>query len=215
MLIINRKWAGADKFILAGGSYGGFISLEYALVHQDRLLALILRDTWAWGSRGMMQALKAVLTSKRVQVNAERQYKMWTGIMVDDEDFAAGVAEMSALFSPENVVENIQTQKEKENTPKSSIIHAATHNFAFSHNMPRFDIRARLKEITTPALVIVGRYDLVAPVEFSEELAQELSNAKLVIFEKSGHNPAETEPQALQESINGFLAETGMNSTIN
>ena len=40
-----RAHVGADAFVMAGGSYGGFIAMEYALRHSDRLLALVLRDT--------------------------------------------------------------------------------------------------------------------------------------------------------------------------
>jgi proline iminopeptidase len=42
-----RQWVGAERFIMAGGSYGGFISMEYAIRHPERLMALVLRDTSA------------------------------------------------------------------------------------------------------------------------------------------------------------------------
>lgn len=200
----TRKWAGAEKFVLAGGSYGGFISLDYALVHQGRLLGLVLRDTWAWGTRGMMQALKACLVSKRVKVDPERQFRMWTGILRDDEDFAEGVAEMTALFAPNSP--NIDPHAEQENTPRRGNIHAATQNFAFSQNMPRFDVRSRLWEVDVPTLVVVGRHDLIAPLSFSEEIAQGIPKAKLVIFERSGHNPAHDEPEAFQAHISDFVS---------
>src|SRR5947209_7662697 len=40
-----RAHLGFDRFALLGTSYGGFIALEYALRHQDRLTHLILQDT--------------------------------------------------------------------------------------------------------------------------------------------------------------------------
>ena len=42
-----REWIGAEKIIMAGGSYGGFISMEYAIRYPDRVLAMVLRDTSA------------------------------------------------------------------------------------------------------------------------------------------------------------------------
>lgn len=202
-----RQWAGAEKFVLAGGSYGGFISLDYALVHQDKLIALILRDTWAWGARGMMQALKSCLSSTRVVVDPERQYRMWTGILIDDADFAAGVAEMAALFladSPE-----IDPNTRQENTPRRGAIHSATQNFAFASNMPKFDVRHRLGEIAVPTLVIVGRQDLIAPLPFSEEIAKGIPEAELKIFEHSGHNPAHDEPAAFQRCVLEYVSSQG------
>lgn len=202
-----RKWAGAEKFVLAGGSYGGFISLDYALVHQDRLLALILRDTWAWGTRGMMQALKASLTSKRVKVDPERQYRMWTGILIDDQDFVRGVTEMQALFAPDS--EDVDPTVEHENSPSKPNVHAATQNWAFSQNMPKFDVRSRLKEIQVRTFVAVGRHDLITPLEFSEEIARGIPNAELTIFERSGHNPAHDEREEFQARLKVFISSLG------
>src|SRR3984893_3498949 len=40
-----REWAGAEQIVIAGGSYGGFIAMEYAIAYPDRVGAMILRDT--------------------------------------------------------------------------------------------------------------------------------------------------------------------------
>ena len=42
-----RQTLNLGKMVLLGGSYGGFIALEYALAHPENLHALILRDTAA------------------------------------------------------------------------------------------------------------------------------------------------------------------------
>ncbi len=42
-----RQWIGADQVVVAGGSYGGFIAMEYAIAYPDRVRAMILRDTSA------------------------------------------------------------------------------------------------------------------------------------------------------------------------
>jgi len=36
-------------------------------------------------------------------------------------------------------------------------------------------------------LVVVGKEDLVTPVKFSEQLAQGIPNAELVILDRGGH----------------------------
>lgn len=193
---------------MAGGSYGGALALGYALAYPNRVLALILRDTFSWGTATMMHALMISVTSERVTVDPERQYRMWTGVLLDDEDFGAGVAEMSPLFRPANA-SDIKTHKVQENDPRLGKVHAATQNFAFSHNMPRFDIRSRLKEITVPALVIVGRHDVITPVAFSEEIAREIPRAQLAIFENSGHNPAMDETQAFEKLVEEYVSSLG------
>ena len=45
-----RQWIGAEQIVVAGGSYGGFIALEYAVRYPEHVSAIILRDTSADGS---------------------------------------------------------------------------------------------------------------------------------------------------------------------
>jgi proline iminopeptidase len=40
-----REWQDADQVVVADGSYGGFIAMEYAIAYPDRVRAMILRDT--------------------------------------------------------------------------------------------------------------------------------------------------------------------------
>jgi proline iminopeptidase len=153
---ISRRWAGAEKFVLAGGSYGGFISLDYAILHGDRLLGLILRDTWAEGVLGMMTALANVLTSDRLNVDVARQIRLWSGHLVDDEDFEASIQEIVPIFAPPEaltasgkkkvVVKELQFEGLVKTSARSGY-NSATQNAAFSINVPRFDVRHRLKDI--------------------------------------------------------------------
>ena len=115
----------------------------------------------------MMAALKTCLTSPRIKPDPERQLRMWSGLLIDDEDFAKGIVEMTPLFAADDTT---VTQREWVSSGQKPNVHAATSNFAFSVNQPQFDIRARLGEIKTPTLVIAGRHDVIAPVQFSEEL---------------------------------------------
>jgi proline iminopeptidase len=51
----------------------------------------------------------------------------------------------------------------------------------------------------------VGRHDNVAPVHFSEEIANGIPRAKLAIFEHSGHNPATDERKKFREVVFDFV----------
>jgi proline iminopeptidase len=68
------------------------------------------------------------------------------------------------------------------------------------------DYSQQVKEIQVPTLVCVGRSDPQAPVPCSEELAQSLPEAHLVIFERSGHYPFIEERQHFVEVLSSFLA---------
>jgi pimeloyl-ACP methyl ester carboxylesterase len=72
--------------------------------------------------------------------------------------------------------------------------------------MSRLDYQARLGEIRAPTWVGVGRYDPQTPVPCGEELAQGISGARLIIFERSGHYPFIEEREQFKLALGEFLA---------
>ncbi|PNP78243.1 hypothetical protein FNYG_08189 [Fusarium nygamai] len=194
-----RAWVGDEKFILAGGSYGGFLALNYALNYPNRLLALILRNTWACGPQGTHRALASILLSDRINPDPMRQVRLWTGNVQSQEDAEQAMAEIVTIYTPES-------NKEPESFEGASAeLHWKVHNAAFSWSQPRFDVRSRLSEINTPTLVIVGRFDIICPVEESEMIQSCIKGSELVVFEKSAHNPATDEPEKFREVLSDFL----------
>jgi proline iminopeptidase len=69
---------------------------------------------------------------------------------------------------------------------------------------PTFDARDLLGKITAPTLVIAGVHDLM-PVEKGVEIAEGISNAKLVIFEESGHFAQFEEQEKFVKTILQFI----------
>ncbi|MCJ1377110.1 hypothetical protein MMC17_000201 [Xylographa soralifera] len=206
-----RSWASAEKFVLAGGSYGGVIALSYALAHPDRLLGLILRDTFAYGHGAVMNCLMQVLASKRISPDPVRQLRLWTGRTLSDEDFWEGCEEIVGMYAAKNDVE--EKREEETGTEPPSVFHNATHNQVFGVEVEKYDVRARLGEIKVPTLVTVGRHDKICPVSCSEEIAHGISGARLKIFEESGHSPPTEEPEAFQACVQEFAEDLRRHST--
>jgi 3-oxoadipate enol-lactonase len=69
----------------------------------------------------------------------------------------------------------------------------------------RLDYSHRLRDVHAPTLVCVGRSDPQAPVGCSQELAEGIPNAHLVIFEHSGHYPFIEEPELFDRELNQFF----------
>src|ERR1700716_196681 len=63
-----REWAGAEKIVVAGGSYGGFIAMEYAIAYPGRVRAMILRDT-SPDRTNLTIATENARTQTRVKLN--------------------------------------------------------------------------------------------------------------------------------------------------
>ena len=73
---------------------------------------------------------------------------------------------------------------------------------AILHN----DTSDRLTEIMCPTLVMVGKEDILTPVAFSQQLANGINNAELVIIEGAGHGFLVESPHAVVEVMLQFLA---------
>jgi proline iminopeptidase len=200
-----RCRAGAETIVIAGGSYGGFIALEYTLAFPERVAAIILRDTSAHGDI-LADSAALAARSNRVRVDPERLKRMFAGTMIDDADMEACLMEIAPLYagsnppapSPDGAGPALGTNREL-------IFHAATHNAAFSQTLGRYDVRGRLGEIRVPVLVTVGRHDWITPVPCSEEIASGIPEAELVVFEHSGHSPPADEPEAFQRTVRSFI----------
>ncbi|OAA44995.1 alpha/beta hydrolase fold protein [Metarhizium rileyi] len=197
-----RIWAGSEPIILAGASYGGHVALEYAINYPKSISAIILQDTSASGPQSTMYGLKSSLTSPRIKVDADRQYRAWTGTLRDNDDLQASLAEIHPILASEK-----STGEPLPRTidPGKLRLRYETYNFAIGYNQPRFDVRPKLADISAPTLILVGRHDLISPVPFSEELYRLMPNSQLTVFQDSGHNPAMEEPEAFQRRLIQFL----------
>ena len=194
-----REWTGAEKIIMAGGSYGGFVSLEYALRYPDRVQALVLRDTAA-ADRFRGHARQRALETDRTTIDMDLFDRCFAGQARDNDDFKASWRAILPLYDYD--YDPTKVDERADNT----IYHYATHNYAFSTNLPKYDVTAKLHLITCPVLITVGRHDWITPVEASEELAANIPGSELVIFEKSGHSPQTEERDAWLASVRRFLA---------
>jgi len=114
------------------------------------LLGLVLRDTWANGVAGPINALANILTSDRVKVDKARQVRVWSGTLYDDKDFEEAIQEILPFYAPPENSSNTGPTKDKAESTEflgSVKFHSATQNAAFGINMPRFDVRQHLKDI--------------------------------------------------------------------
>ena len=193
-----RQWAHADKIVVAGGSYGGFIAMEYALAYPEHVSAINLRDTSA-DSSDDEPAFENARNQDRVEINWENFTRYWTGNIRDDADLKACWAEMIPLY-------DFEYDKAKSDAAvEAGIYRHEAHNWCFQHNSPTYDLKPLLPSVTVPTLVTVGRSDWVTPLASSETIARLIPNAELVIFEKSGHSPQKEEPEKFQRVMREFI----------
>lgn len=207
---IHEQWAadidglrahfGFEQIVMAGGSYGGFLSMEYAIRYPTRVRALVLRDT-APDSSFHDIANQNALDSSRVKVDRVKLERLMAGQCWSDEDMMDCYREIQPLYN-----HNWDPAKDAERLAQLIFRHA-THNYAFAHNLPQFNLKPHLPQVKAPALVVVGRHDWITPVAASEIIHRLLPDSQLEIFEQSGHSPQLEEPEKFQAVVRDFLAK--------
>lgn len=71
----------------------------------------------------------------------------------------------------------------------------------------RADSRPLLVEIEIPALVIVGRQDLVTPLKHARQMASDIANARLEVIEDSGHMTPLEKPAEVSAALRRWLTQ--------
>ncbi|UIJ33773.1 alpha/beta fold hydrolase [Allobranchiibius sp. GilTou73] len=193
-----RRWAGVERVTVAGGSYGGFIALEYALAYPEHVEAVMLRDTSADGSN-LKLAFENARNQDRIEIDWDNFNRYWSGRIRDDADLKQCWSEMIGLYD-----HDYDPARSAEAVENGYYRHEA-HNWCFQHNWGSYDLKDRLPTIEVPVLVTVGRYDWVTPVSSSETIAALVPHSELVVFEESGHSPQTEERARFQGVMRDFM----------
>lgn len=176
---------GINKAVLAGMSQGGYLSLRCALTHPEVVRALVLIDTQA---------------------------------QIEDPSKTPGYRQMLEIWAsqglPDQIADTIEQIILGPNWPGAAAWKAKwrtwkPHNLmaCFETLVNRDDLSGRLGEINVPALVIHGEADVAITLDRAKDMAQRLRNAELVTVPGAGHASNLTHPQAVNATIERFLAQ--------
>ncbi len=190
---------------LVGHSMGGLCALAFALTHPERLKCLVLIDTLSGGSA--IQRGKGMPWGNWLTGLDRWRYAYWgfrlgwgiAGNLAIHKRMARLMAEAS--YVNKALVPRIEIAPGDHHRPAP-----VRDGWTRKVFLDRLDYRARLGEIRAPTWMCVGRYDSQTPVPCSEELAQGISGARLIIFERSGHYPFIEEREQFKTALEEFLA---------
>ncbi len=171
-----------NDVILVGHSLGGAIVMTYALKYPKDLKAIVLVDT---GARLRVHPRYLAQLEEAVNGNPDRWVKWLRGLFRKD--------------SPE---EQAIIQKYLEVGPQAQLNDLLCCD--------KFDIMDRVHEISVPTLAICGSEDILAPVKYTEYLAQKIPGAKKVIIEGASHFVFLDKPDDFNKALDGFIKSLGL-----
>jgi proline-specific peptidase len=199
-----RLHLGLDKPILMGWSHGGMVAMQYAFTYPDALSKLILVDTSAYFGEFLSDIEGAVQEFKN-ELWFEKSFAAlkaeWDGNYQTDEDLSLLWAEEMKFYF-KNFDERAEAYHERTKDLPVRIAPLKAFNDKEAATM---DLRPHLKKITVSTLVLVGRHDFITNAAMAEEIAKHIPNARLVIFEDSGHYALVEEPEKFYRVIKEFV----------
>jgi pimeloyl-ACP methyl ester carboxylesterase len=186
---------GIDQAVLVGNSAGGTVAALTALLHPERVKALVLVDPAIYSSGGrfpgLVRALLRTPQARRLGPLLVRSIRDW-GL-----DFGRSAWHDPSQITPE-IWEGYTKPLQVDNWDKGL--------YELTIAAQPLELSERLAELELPVLVITGDDDRIVPTEQSVRLAGEMPNAELVVIPNCGHVPHEECPQAFLEAVSSFLA---------
>ncbi|MYV52092.1 alpha/beta hydrolase [Streptomyces sp. SID3212] len=200
---------GVPEVHLLGHSHGGFVVQYHALYHPERVAGVILYES-------------APLTGPEHGAEAMRLVELFAARNAD----RPGLPEVLAAFQAiptisddarmTSVVRGLLPAyfadywgREAEFAPLRASVRGS-HISGLDENLVPdvIDDRAALGSLTVPALVVVGRHDVICGVRWAEELHRLIPGSDLLILEDSGHFGHLEEPAAFTRAVTRFVTGT-------
>lgn len=194
-----RQALGSEQIAVLGHSFGGFIALSYALAYPSAVSRLIIScSAPSYDIGAEVEEQLAAFDNPQVAAAFARENEIQS-----DEDMRAVILdELPFYFAtyPDEI------RQVAEDWAKRTLYSAALSSWWSVHQMPLYDVRPRLGELTMPTLILAGQYDRVCSLNQARIMEQGIPGARLVVFEKSGHMPQMEEPARYIQVVRDFLA---------
>ncbi|MHC5937719.1 alpha/beta fold hydrolase [Nostoc sp.] len=180
-----------DKVHLAGHSMGGQIAQELVLAHPQKVESLMLLSSLA-----KADALFNSIIETWGDLCANVDLKLYEKVVLP-------WIFTDTFYSIPGMIEGLI-----EFAIKYPFLPATHSLYHHSRAMLDFDTTDRLQQIHCPTLVLVGKQDILTPLKFSQQLAQGIPNAELLVLDRGGHGFLIESPDAVVSAMLNFLRKS-------
>ena len=196
-----RRQLHTEKFIVIGNSWGMILGLAYAGTHPDAVRAVV---TIGFGP----------ITSEYLGVFSDNQIARLGACELELRDFWKDPVREAAnpdraAFERLRIAAVAYFYDRKKALQMAAELDPRDYNFhvppAFLKAEGKYDIRAKLKAITAPVLLLQGRQDLAGEANIGEAHSL-IKNSTLAFIDKCGHMPWLEQPEQTWKIVDDFLA---------
>jgi 3-oxoadipate enol-lactonase len=176
---------GIEKAHIGGISYGGEISMLFALKYPQRTRSLIISSAVSQIDP-MLQVMGASWLSALHNNDADTLFEVTLPANFSEPWLAAN----------QNMLEPSRRKYHQMDLKAAEQLMLA---FA------KIDFTPELKKITAPTLVLVGELDILKSRKYAEIIASEIPGAELLIIPHAGHAVCLEKPAAFNSAVVGFV----------
>ena len=202
-----RQHLGLGPVVSIGTSYGGMVAMAHAARYPGAVSHLILVVTAAHG--GFMPQAEAFVREHGTPEQQRVCDTLWAGGFRSVDELQHYYAVMGPLYAHRFDASRVGEARARS-LPTTEPINRAFGPDGF---LRRFDLRPELSRITAPTLILAGRHDWICPPDFSEEIHGLIPGSRLRIFENSSHSIRSDEPEAMNETMLGFVGGSASPAT--
>jgi len=194
-----RRELKVEKLTIVGHSFGGILSMLYASEHPDRIRALALIDSGG----PTLAAVPKFATNLASRFSADDTAKIveWSQPERMSANRRKAILEITkakaAAYFADRSKAHLLTDPMTEESFHDGVFYAVTPQL-----MAGLDLRAAMKNVKAPVLVIHGKHD---PLETAQEVHETFAGSRLEIIEDAGHFPWLEKPDAVYAALRTFL----------
>ncbi|MFD8925834.1 alpha/beta fold hydrolase [Streptomyces mirabilis] len=206
-ILINRL--GVPKVHLLGHSHGAFVAAHHALHRPEQLAGVVLYE--GAPVTGPEHGAEA---GRRVEAFAAKHaghpglpdvlaaFGAMAGISSDEQTLAVARGVLPSYFAD-------YWGNEERLAPFRDAVRATYISGLDEYLAPDvIDDRAALKGLEPPALVVVGRHDVICGPRWALELDELIPDSQLLVLENSGHMGHIEEPELFAGAVRDFVLRT-------
>jgi proline-specific peptidase len=197
---------GLARFAVLGHSYGAFVALQHAVEHPGQAAQTIVSG--GLPSSRFLDRVEANLASFEPEHLRDQVASSWAREpeVRTAEDFASLMHDQWPFHFADPEDPRIE---EYERQVAGTVYSPEILRVFSASGYGGIEVEDRLHEIPRPVLVLAGRHDRTCVAEASELMAERIPNAKLVVFERSGHMMFLEEQGAFLDAVDSFLRRNG------
>jgi len=191
------------KVHLLGHSWGGWLAIEYALHHGDKLKSLLLEDTVADMPHlvSELERLRGALGPETVAMM--QRHEAQSTIKHPEYEAAITLLNYRHVCRLEEWPAPVQRSLGDWNMGPY-VTMQGPNEFLYTGNLKDWNRVPDLHSISVPVLITVGQHDELTPA-CALRMKQHLPQAELKVFPNSSHMPFYEEPQAYYPVLFEFL----------